>query len=724
MISEHDHRRRAWLATACALIVVAAFLAAKAARDAILLSEFPVTKLPLFVGLSAVLALPVIVVAGKLMTRHGPHKLVPAMNAVSAAIAAGEYFLFRVHPHHSAVFVFFHLNISSAVLVSGFWSLINERFDVTTAKRHIGRIGMGATLGGILGGVVAERTGAYFAPETILLVLAGMQGLSAILLWVLGHGAALKEITQVETSTWSALGSVAKSQLLRNAGLVVVATAVGAGALDYVFKADIVQGGSRADLLRALAVFYTVTNIITAIVQVVLCGPALSLLGVPRTVSTLPVAVTGFSVLALFMRIPMVATIARGAELVTRNSLYRAGYELLYAPLPPEQKRPTKIVLDVGADKLGDIISAQLVGAVLWIAVDDRTGLLILASIAGAISLAISLGIPRSYRRSLEAGLMEKANELPEAVEGNLHEPWVSLTAMPAFGHPGDAVPLRMRRRRRPPPAPKVSTDTAVDIIRQLRSNQPAKIIAVLAQPLPAEALPAAIELVGAENDTIAVAATNALRAVAPRCTGALIDVLLDPQRPERLRRRMPAIIAAGQPELAVWGLWRGLRDTSFEVRCRSSIGLAMLAGDGPLTSVTTEEVFEHVRRELHVDREEWKARTLAVDAVIDAGDAELDVGLAHIFRVLGLALPAEPLRVALRAAKTDDPALRGMALEYLESILPPDVRAQLWPLLDEVAHEAQEAVERPLPSEERQKDVLERLRTTYPALFARKAPA
>ena len=49
----------------------------KAARDAILLSQFSIEYLPLFVGLSVVLALPVIIVAGKLMTRHGPHRLVP-----------------------------------------------------------------------------------------------------------------------------------------------------------------------------------------------------------------------------------------------------------------------------------------------------------------------------------------------------------------------------------------------------------------------------------------------------------------------------------------------------------------------------------------------------------------------------------------------------------------------------------------------------------------------
>jgi len=200
MTSEHEHRRRAWLATLCALLVIAAFLAAKAARDAILLAQFSVESLPLFVGLSAVLALPVIILAGKLMSRHGPHRLVPVMNAVSAAVAVGEWMIIRDFPRFTAVLVFFHLSTASAVLVSGFWSTINERFDVSTAKRHIGRIGMGATLGGIVGGIVAERTSAYLEPNAILLVLAVMQGLSAVLLSILGRGARATETPGTEST--------------------------------------------------------------------------------------------------------------------------------------------------------------------------------------------------------------------------------------------------------------------------------------------------------------------------------------------------------------------------------------------------------------------------------------------------------------------------------------------------------------------------------------------
>ena len=46
--------------------------------------------------------------------------------------------------------------------------------------------------------------------------------------------------------------------------------------------------------------------------------------------------------------------------------------------------------------------------------------------------------------------------------------------------------------------------------------------------------------------------------------------------------------------------------------------------------------------------------------------------------------LPPEPLRIAFRGLHTDDPRLRGTALEYLEGVLPPRIREQLWPFLED----------------------------------------
>ena len=55
---------------------------------------------------------------------------------------------------------------------------------------------------------------------------------------------------------------------------------------------------------------------------------------------------------------------------------------------------------------------------------------------------------------------------------------------------------------------------------------------------------------------------------------------------------------------------------------------------------------------------------------------------LEHVFTVLSLVLPRQPLQIAFQGLHTDDPHLRGTALEYLETALPPAVRVKLWPFI------------------------------------------
>ena len=56
---------------------------------------------------------------------------------------------------------------------------------------------------------------------------------------------------------------------------------------------------------------------------------------------------------------------------------------------------------------------------------------------------------------------------------------------------------------------------------------------------------------------------------------------------------------------------------------------------------------------------------------------------LAHVFTLLSLVVPREPLQLAFRGLQTDDEHLRGTALEYLDSVLPGQIRQRLWPFLE-----------------------------------------
>ena len=105
------------------------------------------------------------------------------------------------------------------------------------------------------------------------------------------------------------------------------------------------------------------------------------------------------------------------------------------------------------------------------------------------------------------------------------------------------------------------------------------------------------------------------------------------------------------------------------------------------------EVVFARVGHEVTVDRRVWESHKLLDQLDEGGGDAPLvdeflrkrtSRSLEHVFNILSLALPREPLKIAFRGLYTDDVNLRGTALEYLESILPGPIREGLWPFLED----------------------------------------
>ncbi|MEE2840177.1 MAG: Npt1/Npt2 family nucleotide transporter [Acidobacteriota bacterium] len=124
--------------------------------------------------------------------------------------------------------------------------------------------------------------------------------------------------------------------------------------LDYVFKAQATAIFLEAeDLLRFFAVFYTVIGLITFMIQTVLSRYSLERLGLAKTVATLPSVVVAGALGVLFFPGRGSAAEARAGEGVLRSSLFRSGYELLYTPVPPQQKRATKSIIDVGFKGFG-----------------------------------------------------------------------------------------------------------------------------------------------------------------------------------------------------------------------------------------------------------------------------------------------------------------------------------------------------------------------------------
>jgi hypothetical protein len=150
-------------------------------------------------------------------------------------------------------------------------------------------------------------------------------------------------------------------------------------------------------------------------------------------------------------------------------------------------------------------------------------------------------------------------------------------------------------------------------------------------------------------------------------------------------------VIARARSPRALDGLLAGLEDERFEVRFRCGRALAQLHADAPGLVFVPERIHQAVLREIAVERDVWESHRI-IEQDDTHGDFDLDGvvrerasrSLSHVFTVLSLVLPREPLLIAFRGLLADDPQLRGTALEYLETSLPQPIRDKLWPFLDD----------------------------------------
>jgi MFS family permease len=666
---------------------------------------------------SALVSVAVAFLASRWMTALGPTRLVPAAFALSAGLLLAWWALVGPFRQGVAIALYLHYAALGAVLISGFWSVVNERFDPRTAKRYVGRIAAGATVGGVLGGLLAERVGATLSIEAMLPILAGIHFLCAFVVYgVPGERRPVpsRGPQDERPSGRSGLKTLAQTPYLRGLVALVLLATVTEVLIDYVFKARATGAlGSGESLLRFFAAFYTAISLLTVLVQAAASRATLQHLGLTRTVALLP-AVTGLgSAGALAFPGLASAAAARGSEQVLRNGLYRAGYELLFTPLQPEQKRATKTLVDVGVVRFGDILGAAMVQVLLLLAVAGvNRVLLALAVVLSIVAVAVALGLRRGYVSTLERSLVSRAVELDlEEVEdittrtAVLHSAGgmgltdvysvgtMGLTDVYATAKASDAAtaPVAEAADRPEAPRPAPPRDPELARIADLRSRDAGRVTAVLgAGRLTPALVPHVIPLLA--WDEVVPSALAALREVAHLVTGQLADRLLDHGEEFAVRRRLPLALVASPTERALDALFRGLEDPRFEVRYRCGRAMVRLLELNPKLRVERERAFDAVLREVAVDRGVWESHRLLDQMEDEAWSPVMDEvlrkranrSLEHVFTVLSLVLPRQPLKIAFRGLHTRDAILRGTALEYLETALPEHVRVQLWPFLED----------------------------------------
>lgn len=645
--------------TAAALI--AQQVGGNAVRDGLFLTVFPVESLPYFMGGAAVLAIIAANFAGRLLVRLGPVRLVPILFGTNAVLFLVEWLLLRVQPQAAAALLYLHSAVLGAIAISSFWSLLNESYDPHSAKPLMARVAAAATFGGFIGGVSAERVAALL-PEGAMLPILSLIGAVCIAgALIVSRGATARRARPAadpeEAGLWE---QFKQNPLLRDMGLVVALAALLASLADYVMKAEAVAYFGRGpQLVRFFGLFYSGTGIGAVVLQTLLGAVVIKRFGLGGSVATHPAVVGAAALLGFVMPTPWRGVLPRALDVVVRNSTFRAGYELLYTPFAEATKRSFKSIIDVACDCAGKGAGAlAIVVLVALFPTHPFVAVNVAMVCAAAGELLVARRLRAGYVGVLEGGLRRESEYLDQPVEYSMAD-FTIATSMTGMDQAALLRALGEQTTR--PAAPP--TDPVVSALIELRSGDALRVRAVLRNPPRDPIIVGALVQLLARDDLVR-SVVSALAMFGARAAGEMVSALLDPATPDVVRRRLPLALKACPSTIARDGLVAAIGTFGFEIRLRCGRALMALTDSEPALQSSFPDTLGLVERELTGVR----------------GDPHLT--REHVFNLLALTLEREPVQIAARAFTTDDVYVRGTALEYLETVLPPNIFSELRPLL------------------------------------------
>lgn len=674
----------AW-ATLSALTVIG-----KSTRDALFCAHFPTAALPKAMVAGATLSAVFALVTARFSRRLGPARVLPPLLCVNALAFAAEYALLDSTPRAVSLVIYLHVSGVTGLILSGFWSLVNERFDPHALRLSIVRITLGGTLGGFVGGLSAERIAAWAGARHTLIELAGFSLLAALTMRALRAPRELAPPAIVGEAPERPFAS----RYLRQIALFVGLTTLASSVVDFAFKARAMERfGSAEDLMQFFAVFYTGVSLMSFIVQATLTPRLLDRQGLGVGLGTHPGVLAALGVFTLVFPGLGTQALLRGADGALVLSLFRSAYEPLYTPIAAEKKRAAKSIIDVLVNRLGDGLGSLLVWVLVLLApaaaaawANAAVALVALAAlfIAARLREGYIAELADSLRSGAvvldEAGVQDQTTRLTLSrtmSDLNRERLLAEIQRQRDLGMMGNGAAAGASPQDPPLASPaavggealdaglhlEATTPPRVRLAADLLSNDPARLRSALASAEPS--LTAFVIPLIARPD-VGAQAMNVLGDFGSRVVGQLADALLDAEGVSpTVRRRLVRVIASSRSPWAAVALASALEDPDFDVRRQVVRGLEEISESGVTAPIGRTPALAAAARELE-----------GSDGAPDPDRVE------HVLRLLGLVFDREAFRLARAALGHPDAKLHGTALEYLDNVLPVAIKGVLFSAL------------------------------------------
>lgn len=270
-----------------------------------------------------------------------------------------------------SLFVFYiWIAVLALVTSSQFWILANSVFNPREAKRLFSFIGTGAIAGGIFGGYLTSVLAPVIGSINLLWICvafyaAGVPIITALERTTMPMENLQKyrretEITEMADSS-SPLRIILNSRHLKLIACIISISIITGKLVEYQFSAVATGYFSERDQLTAFFGFWLSNlNIASLAIQVFLTRRVVGVFGIGVSLLILPAALFIGSMLILIAPGLGAAIVLKLCDGSFKNSVNKAGIELLVLPVPSGDKKQAKTFIDVVVDTLSTGISGLL----------------------------------------------------------------------------------------------------------------------------------------------------------------------------------------------------------------------------------------------------------------------------------------------------------------------------------------------------------------------------
>ncbi len=302
------------------------------------------------------------------------------------------WFLFQGKIPYLSAYFYIWVAAFSITMTTQFWTLANDIFDPSQAKRLFGVMISSGSIGGIIGGVFTSQAVRWFKTEDLLLVAACVVGVCIGIVNALWKHVPSPEKPAIQSPSHklaeeSGISSLktffSSSYFLMLAGLVMISK-IASTIIDNQFSSvvEIAIIGKEARTAY-FGGFLACLNLVSFLMQFFVTGFCLSRFGVGRSLAILPVGLAVMLVPSLWM--PLLATVIplRLFDGSINYSIQQASKEILYLPIPSDKRYRVKPIIDMLGFRLAKTLAGVYIAiaAPLFLIPNERLGILVLCLI-------------------------------------------------------------------------------------------------------------------------------------------------------------------------------------------------------------------------------------------------------------------------------------------------------------------------------------------------------